>query len=175
MKKDMTMFRSCASSQCIAILLTAGYDDEFALSAVARMRDAGLPAYLISPSSNPIRGTHGIIVQPDHTLDEVYKQDCFQMVVFPGNRQCITTLLADPRTHTLVTNTLQASGYVAATKDTQELVAQVVLRKQHNHPQFLRQEGLPTNEFIQSLIEVRKRTKQPAKSLNGHSRVVPQP
>lgn len=168
------MLRSCASSQCIGVLLTSGYDDEFALSAVAKMRDAGLPAYLISPNSNPVRGTHGIIVQPDHTLDEVYKQDCFQMVIFPGNRQCITTLLADPRTHTLANNTLQSSGYVAATTDTQELVAQVVLRKQYNHPQFLRQERLPTNEFIQSLIDVRKHTEQSAKALNGHSRVVPQ-
>lgn len=168
------MVRSCASSQCISILLTAGYDDEFTLSAVAKMRDAGLPTYLISPNNHPVRGTHGIIVQPDHTLDEVYDQNCFQMVILPGNRQCIATLLADPRTHTLVHSTLDRNGYVAATKDTQEIVGQLILRKQHAHPQFLRQEGLPITEFIQTLIEVRKQTAQPVKPTNGHPRVVPQ-
>lgn len=168
------MMVRCASSQCIGILLTAGYDDEFALFAVAKMREAGLPAYLISPSNHPVRGTHGIVVHPDHTLDEVYDQNCFQMVILPGNRQCIATLLADPRTHTLVNNTLQRSGFVAATKDTEDIVAQLVLRKQDYHPQFLRQERLPTGEFIQSLIEVRKHIGQPARTPNGHLRVVPQ-
>ncbi len=164
----------CASSQCIGILLTTGYDDEFTLLAVARMRQAGLPAYLISPGGGPVRGAHGIIVQPDHTLDEVYEQNCFQMIVLPGSRQSVATMLADPRTHTLVNSTLQQAGFVAATRDTEEIVAQLVLRKQ-THPQFLRQESLPTGEFIQTLIEVRKQMKPPVKSSNGHLRVVAQP
>lgn len=168
------MFRPCSSSQCIAILLTSGYDDDFTLTAVARMRDAGLPAYLISPASGPVRGSHGIIVQPDHTLDEVYNQNCFRMVILPGNRQSVATLLADPRTHMLINNALQRQGHVAATRDTQEIVEQLVLRKQQNHPQFLRQEALSVTEFVQTLIEVCKQAAAPAKPANGHLRVVPQ-
>lgn len=165
----------CANAQYIGILLTAGYDDEFALSAVATMREAGLPAYLISPGSNPVRGDHGIIVHPDHTLDEVYKQDCFQMIILPGNRQCIATLLADPRTHTWVQHTLSRSGYVAATRKSQDVVAKLIWRQQVNQSQFLRQETLSTSEFIQSLIEIRKKSESPAPTSHRHLHVVGQP
>jgi hypothetical protein len=82
--------------------------------------------------------------------------------------------LADPRTHILINNTLQRQGYVAATRDTQAIVEQLVLRKQQNHPQFLRQEALSVTEFIQTLIEVRKQAAAPAKPINRHLRVVPQ-
>jgi hypothetical protein len=106
----------------IAVLLSPGFEEGTAVYCLDRFREAGFSVSLVGMSNNPIRGMHGISVQPDCTIDEISPDTPFRLVILSGGQQYISSMLIDPRVYNLFKDTAQARGFIAPTKNTEQIL-----------------------------------------------------
>jgi len=136
-------------SKDTAVFLAAGFEEETVVTLLCRLRHAGLPVSLISPSTQPLTGTHGVTLCPDKLLLDLPKEKSFHLVIVPGNGRCVQSLLVCPRFHHLLKNSLAEGGYVAALDAAvPALDAAGIPRYAADPAHYLRQDHTPLNEFI---------------------------
>jgi hypothetical protein len=92
------------STDKILILLVEGFDEGEAGMAVSELREAGLPVKVVGHARQPVRGAHGLLVQPDLSLDQVLLKnhaDATNLIII-GGRGWSYRLSKDPRIRRLV-------------------------------------------------------------------------
>ncbi len=107
----------------VLILLASGFDEVPVVYFLGQMREAGIGVALVGLSGGPIGSTHGLVVKPDCSLEQVPQVGPYKLVILPGDRECISALVADPRVHRLMNQTVGNDGYVGVMP-----VAETVLR-----------------------------------------------
>jgi len=95
------------------ILFADGSEELEAISIVNILRRAGVSVTLAGLSSGSLRGSRGVVIVPDTTLDEALAQS-YDMVVLPGGQPGANNLKADMRVLQLVQYMAQQGKYVAA-------------------------------------------------------------
>lgn len=97
----------------VYLLLADGFEEIEAITPCDLLRRAGVDAKLVGVGGGRIRGSHGIAVETDLLLEEAAGV-LPEMVVLPGGRRGVDTLLASPAALDLVKRCWQAGKYVAA-------------------------------------------------------------
>ncbi len=97
----------------VLVLFADGSEELEAVTIVNILRRAGITVTLAGLSAGPLRGSRGVLLMPDTTLDEVLHND-FDMIVLPGGQPGTNNLKADPRVLKLVQRIAQQGNYVAA-------------------------------------------------------------
>ena len=95
------------------ILFADGSEELEAITIVNILRRAGVSVTLAGLSAGALRGSRGVVIAPDTTLDEALKHS-YDMVVLPGGQPGTSHLQADPRVLKLVKQMAQQGKYVAA-------------------------------------------------------------
>lgn len=97
----------------VLVLFADGSEELEAVTIVNILRRAGIIVTLAGLSAGPLRGSRGVLLMPDTTLDEVLHND-FDMIVLPGGQPGTNNLKADPRVLKLLQRIAQQGNYVAA-------------------------------------------------------------
>lgn len=100
-------------SRRILLFLAHGYEELAAVVCLKQMREAGLPVSLVGLSSVFVKGSHGLLIQPDHSLAEICQMGGALGVIIPGGYQCAASLAIDPRVHQFLEEVLDGNGFVA--------------------------------------------------------------
>ncbi len=95
------------------VLFAEGSEELEAVTIVNILRRAGVIVTLAGLSAGALRGSRGITLMPDTTLDSVL-HDSFDMLVLPGGQPGTRNLLADARVLKLLKNIASQEKYVAA-------------------------------------------------------------
>lgn len=87
----------------ILILLVEGFEEGEAGIAVSELREAGLPVKVVGQARQAIRGAHGLMIQPDLSLDQALSssRDISNLFII-GDRGWPYRLGRDPRIGRLV-------------------------------------------------------------------------
>lgn len=134
------------------ILIAAGFCEQSVVQCLSQMREAGLAVSLIGLSAGLIRSLHGVVILPDYSLEQLSPVGSPRLVIVPGSKQSVSALLADPRVHKLLHDTLEHGGFVAATTAAQIVLAEASIANSGTEANFLRQEGLEMGEYVKQLI-----------------------
>jgi len=97
----------------VLVLFADGSEELEAVTIVNILRRAGITVTLAGLSAGLLRGSRGVLLMPDTTLDNVLHND-FDMIVLPGGQPGTNNLKADVRVLKLVQRMAQQGNYVAA-------------------------------------------------------------
>lgn len=97
----------------VLVLFADGSEELEAITIVNILRRAGVSVTLAGLTAGSLRGSRGVMIQPDSTLDEVRHKD-FDMIVLPGGQPGTNHLKADARVLELVKRMEQQGRFVAA-------------------------------------------------------------
>jgi putative intracellular protease/amidase len=144
-----------SASNRVVIILAHGFAEGETIWCLDRLREAGLPVSLVSLSAGLLNGQHGLAVRPDYSLDQLpLAAGPPRLVIAPGGRQCITSLLADPRVHQLFDATLNNKGFVAGMGTAEPLLNQIVFSTSPHAAHFVPQGALAIDDFVGRLINL---------------------
>ena len=97
----------------VLVLFAEGSEELEAITIVNILRRAGVSVTLAGLDAGALRGSRGVVLAPDNTLDAVLHED-FDMIVLPGGQPGTNHLKADARVLKLVQSMAQEGKYVAA-------------------------------------------------------------
>jgi 4-methyl-5(b-hydroxyethyl)-thiazole monophosphate biosynthesis len=95
------------------VLFADGSEELEAITVVNILRRAGISVTLSGLSAGPLRGSRGVMLMPDRTIDDVLHDD-FDMIVLPGGQPGTNNLKADVRVLGLLKRMAQQGKYVTA-------------------------------------------------------------
>ncbi|MEI7456039.1 MAG: DJ-1 family glyoxalase III [Nitrosomonadales bacterium] len=95
------------------VLYAAGSEELETVSIVNLMRRAGITVTLAGLTTGPLKGSRGIVLLPDTTLNAVL-HDSFDMIVLPGGQPGTGHLQADARVLQLIKQMASQDKFVAA-------------------------------------------------------------
>ncbi len=137
----------------IMILLAPGFEETAVVYCLEHLREAGLPVSLVGLSAGILKGSHGLAVRPDYTLDQLLPENGPRGGIVPGGPACVSALLTDPRVHRLLDMTMQNSGFVAVLATAVSLFAQSFSPMITTTPNFMQQGEMEISEFTDYLID----------------------
>ena len=97
----------------VLVLFADGSEELEAITVVNILRRAGVSVTLAGLDAGALRGSRGVMLMPDSTLDAVLDDD-FDMIVLPGGQPGTNHLKADTRVLKLVQRMAQQDKYVTA-------------------------------------------------------------
>ena len=97
----------------VAVLLAEGFEEIEAVTLIDVLRRAGLAVTTCGLSGLQVKGSHGITVAADTTIDAALA-GAWDMVILPGGMPGSTTLRDDARVGKLLEKAAGAGGYVGA-------------------------------------------------------------
>jgi 4-methyl-5(b-hydroxyethyl)-thiazole monophosphate biosynthesis len=97
----------------VLVLFADGSEELEAITIVNILRRAGVSVTLAGLDAGALRGSRGVMLMPDSTLDAVLHED-FDMIVLPGGQPGTNHLKADARVLKLAQRMAQQDKYVAA-------------------------------------------------------------
>jgi putative intracellular protease/amidase len=118
------------------------------------MRESGVPTSLVGLSTQSVSGQHGIAVQPDCSLNDLPRETDYSLVLMSGGYQYVSSLLADPRVHQLLSNILKQDGYIAANELAGAILPHTNAKALLQGCHFITQNNMDLNEFTQHLISL---------------------
>ncbi|MBI4860426.1 MAG: DJ-1/PfpI family protein [Candidatus Riflebacteria bacterium] len=95
------------------VLLADGFEEIEAVTPVDVLRRAGVTVTVAGLKAGPARGSRGVTMVPDATLDEV-ASGRFDLVVLPGGMPGARTLGEDARVRKLIRDARDREAWVAA-------------------------------------------------------------
>lgn len=95
------------------VLFAQGSEELEAVTVVNILRRAGINVTLAGTDEGALKGSRGIAIQPDATLDSVLHRN-FDLIVLPGGQPGTRNLKADPRVLQLVRSMAESGKLVAA-------------------------------------------------------------
>jgi len=97
----------------VLVLFAAGSEELETVTVVDILRRGGVSVSLAGLEAGALRGSRGIVLMPDTTLDDALKHD-YDMVVLPGGQPGTDNLKADARVLKLIRQMSQQGKYVTA-------------------------------------------------------------
>lgn len=95
------------------VLFADGSEELEAITVVNILRRAGVSVTFAGLDAGALRGSRGVVLMPDTTLDAALQND-YDMIVLPGGQPGTNHLKADTRVLKLVQQMAQQGKYVAA-------------------------------------------------------------
>ncbi len=138
----------------VFILVAPGFEETAIVHHLSALRQEGIPTALIGLSSRGVNGLHGIKLNPDYSLSDLKSRQAGTLVLIPGGRQCIMKLMADPRVHHLIKNTIASNGVLAVTRTAERVLPGTPFGSMLNGRNYLPQGDMHLNEFSDHLINL---------------------
>ncbi len=108
------------------VLFAEGSEELEAVSLINILRRGGIEVTVAGLTPGPLRGSRGIVLLPDTTLDHMRSED-FDLVVLPGGQPGTDHLRADARVANLLQSMHRQGRYVAAICAAPSVLAQAGL------------------------------------------------
>jgi putative intracellular protease/amidase len=149
------MLANTAQAIKVFLLLTDGFAEEAIVTCCCRLRATGLPVDLVGPSSGLLKGEHGLWIRPDLSLNQLapeWSATAVSHALILAGGICSPRLMADPRVHRLIDQTLDAKGLVVILAPGAEVWTELVDRQANNGSNLMVQSVGETAVFVETLI-----------------------
>ena len=154
----------------IFIFIAPGFNEEAVAQCVCQLRQQKLSVEVVGATTGLQNGAHGLRIQPDISITQLEAKLTnsrgAHLFVIPGNSDCATRLLTDPRVHRMVHNALNGQGgWVASMSPTipQLLYDANALDEETNIRRLLLQGNMETLDFVRRLGQkIENKTCQPS-------------
>lgn len=146
---------STPTSQRVAVLLAAGFEEADALICVQRLRESGIPVSLIGMTAGLVNSRYGIAIKPDISLTQALAvNQTFRIVLIPGGEQSTLRLLTDPRVHRVISQAATSGGLLAAMATAEKTLFQAGIHEMIAYDHFLHQGDTQLESFSQGLVDL---------------------
>lgn len=149
------MLTKVAQAMKVFIVLADGFAEESIVTCLCRLRDAGLEVDVVGPGGGLIKGGHGLWIRPDLSLEQMEPEVLVTTVphalVLCGGG-CSIRLMADPRVHRVMAQTLQQTGLVVILGPGAEIWAELAEEQGTDTRNLLVQGRGETVVFVETLI-----------------------
>ncbi len=136
------------------ILLSSGYDEFTAVYLLWQIREAGFPVLLVGLQAGPVVSTHGVVIHPDCSLDQLTADTTCRLIVMTGEKRCAISLLADPRVHQLIHDTVNKDGFLVATGSATSVLKEMGVLAAITDARFIAAAGMEVPEFTTHLLHL---------------------
>jgi hypothetical protein len=97
-----------------------------------------------------------LVIRPDCSLEQVPRTGPYKLIILPGDKECVSALVADPRVHRLVEQTIENDGYVGVLPVAECVLRTVGFINTTNEAHFItHKNGL--DSFTQRLVDIAER------------------
>lgn len=146
--------KDCHPQRKVFIMVASGFEESAVATCVENLRCSGVSVSLVGLRSRLTSGKHGLTMEADKLLGEVEQHIAKDdIIILPGAQECITSLLSDPRVHSLIRTVLDKDGTVAATRSA-EMMTKTVAIPNYAKNQFIPQGQQSIPQFVDSLIRL---------------------
>ena len=138
----------------VLIPLADGFEEIEAVTVIDLLRRAGIDVVAAGLAPGAVRGSHGIAVETDATLDEALERD-YDMVVLPGGLPGADNLEADERVRTVLRRLADSGRFTAAICAAPKVLAAAGLlegRRATSFPGFLDPAATPGLELSEAPV-----------------------
>ncbi|HNR30821.1 MAG TPA: DJ-1/PfpI family protein [Candidatus Hydrogenedentes bacterium] len=97
----------------VLVPLAQGCEELEAVTIIDLLRRANIQVVAAGLDDVPVKGSHGVVLTPDTTLDDALEQD-FDMVVLPGGLPGSDNLGADPRIPAVLAKMVESGKFAGA-------------------------------------------------------------
>lgn len=125
--------------------LAEGFEEMEAVCVIDVLRRAGIEVVTAGLRMGLVKGSRGVTIAPDMTLDEALKQ-AYDIVVLPGGLPGATNLEADPRIIEVLKKTVESGKFAGAICAAPVVLAKAGLlagKSATSYPGFLDKMALP--------------------------------
>lgn len=139
----------------VLVPLAEGCEELEAVTIIDLLRRAGIHVTVAGLEAGPVKASHGVVIQPDTTLDKALQQD-YDMVVLPGGGPGSDRLDADGRVRDLLIKMANSEKFTAAICAAPKvlLTAGILEGKQATcYPGVLNNEQLPGLDTSQPVVQ----------------------
>ena len=150
----MTSGNGQLSGVDVVVLIAPGFEEGPVTFFIEQLRQAGLAVLLTGLAPGLIRSRHGLAGRPDAVLSQLPSASAYRLVIVPGAVQCTSALLAEPRIHRLLQDTLATGGYVAVTRAAQDTVMSAGLQILIGEQRVKLQNGRTHDAFLGELLDL---------------------
>lgn len=98
----------------VYVLLAEGFEEVEALTPVDLLRRSKVETKMVGVTGTAVKGSHGITVQADISMDDIADWNAADMIVLPGGMPGTTNLYADTRVTNAVRECYDNGKYIAA-------------------------------------------------------------
>lgn len=99
--------------KCALVPLADGFEEIEAITVIDVLRRAGVEVVVAGQNKGNVKGSRGIVVVPDKTLDDVVQQK-FELIVLPGGMPGALNLAEDARLKKLLDEQMKDNRFIAA-------------------------------------------------------------
>ncbi|MEM7330993.1 MAG: DJ-1/PfpI family protein [Chloroflexota bacterium] len=139
------------------ILIGPYFDEESVVSCLCGLQKRGVPVNVVGLTSAMTTGLHGLAVRPDFSLSEFSRlidaEDAEHSVILPGGVEGTAVLFSDPRVVKIIKSIFEAGNHIAAMLPAQQMLSRLGLPTVHKIEQFLPQNDLGTEDFIDQIAD----------------------
>lgn len=108
----------------VYIILGEGFEEMEAVIPFDMLRRAEIPVAFAAVSDTVVRGSRGISISADITVDEI-DEDNLEMIILPGGLGGVSSIKSSPKTLALVQNAWRCEKFVAAICAAPTILAQL--------------------------------------------------
>ena len=98
---------------------------------MAHLRETGHKTTVVGLVPGLVTGKHGVAIKTDLHFSEL-ENETPKLLAIADGKSCVSQLLTEPRVYTLITNTLDAGGRIAATTDSETILKGSAVSKFHS-------------------------------------------
>jgi len=107
------------------VLLGPGFDAYLAVASIRQLRKMGQAVLIIGQTAGFVRDMNGITVRPEKSLSEITSWPAGRLLLLPGSKVYLSSLLTDPRVHNLINAILNNQGFILVTENALHLLMDV--------------------------------------------------
>ena len=107
------------------ILLGPGFDALLAVASIKQLRETGIAVLVVGQTAGFIRDINGIFVRPEKSLSDITSRSTRKLLLLPGGKAYVSTLLTDPRVHHLFNSIVNNQGFIIVSNEAKPLLAEI--------------------------------------------------
>ena len=150
------------AEESVLVLLAPGFEESQVVHYTSTLRKNKIPVSVVGLSSRHVNGTYGLAIQPDYSLNQLPSNKNYRLILITGGYNYLASLMADPRVHKLLDNTLQHDGYIAADETAESIIPYTNAKAILNGDHFLTPKKMSRDEYTQKLISLVKHSPLPS-------------
>ena len=104
------------------VLLNSGFDAYLTIAMIKQLRLLGVGVLIITLTADLVRDKNGICLCADKSLSNFQPQAEDRLLIIPGEKSYLISLLTDPRVYQLLNTVNENEGFIFVPKQTKVLI-----------------------------------------------------
>ncbi len=119
------MDATAVSQKRTIILLGNRFDACLAVASIKQLRESGIAVVVVGQTSALVRDINGISMRADKSLSDLATLPEDTLLILPGDKAFVSSLLTDPRVHNLISSITNQQGFILVSESAKGVFEEV--------------------------------------------------